>query len=103
MQQAIESVSKLNNKLNKVQFPTNLAKEKELICTNANIDLQNFDFDQMMIDLKENLESNFLFFNRVHESFYCILCDKNAHSHIDTANIQVTMDIQFCLNVLVKS
>lgn len=103
MYQSIEAVRRLNNKLLKVQLPSTLSNEKQLTCSNANIDLQNFPFDQMISNLKDNLESNFLFFNRVHQSFYCLLCDKNAHAYIDISNNQVTMDIQFCLNVLSKS
>ncbi len=50
--------------------------------------------------IEENLEPNAIFFKKYHESFYCILCDKNAHGHFNLIEEKVTVDMQFCLNSL---
>jgi len=36
----------------------------------------------------------------VHQSFYAVLCDKEAHIQIDVSNKKVSVDSQFCLNIL---
>ena len=101
--QSLGSIEDLRLRLMKVRLPMDMIPQKVDKCKIIEKLLFDFKFEEMIKALLENADSNFMQFKRYHQSFYCILCDKTAHSQIDMSNRSMNIDLAFCLNNLRES
>ena len=98
MLKAFKEFGELNGEAQKITFKTELMESKKEHCHKAEKEFKEIKFGQLLDRLTVGFEKAFLGFQDYHYSFYCVLCDQEAHSKISTKSNVINLSSRNCIS-----
>lgn len=101
--ESVQNLVKMNDKVSKLVFPPVTNSVKKKICDDAATKFRNFDFTGLVQGLIMGAERASILFKDYHYSFYCMLCDYDAHQQIISKDSSISLDANVCIHQISRS
>ena len=100
MKKAIENLKLLHLKATALELRTDIPQVSKAYCQKSKQEFTNFAFDRLVSSLIVGVSVSSTVFRDIHSSFYCSLCDFEAHQAISLPTKEISLDETFCLQVI---
>jgi hypothetical protein len=98
MMKAIRDLEKINLDAQKIRFSAYLDKDKRNFCETKEKEFKKIDIKEILKKLNVGFNRAFMDFKDQHYSFFCVLCDYEAHGKITTTGKKITLDSSNCIS-----
>lgn len=103
MDDAFRNLEDLHYLANSVTLRTDLSGPQQAFCSTVQDQFKAFPFQKLMDDMRVGFALSSRLFRELHGTFYCAMCDFDAHQSFSLDTRSVALDSSVCLNILASN